>query len=471
MARLGAQSTVILPAQVDPEQAPSGSKSPKFCTIRLSLTGKHHRVDPGVPSAVKTENVGGESHTVEEDPPATREVVIEERWLCHCCDEDFRDKNGLKIHLEEQHRLEQTSQIVSGRDFFRTDETPVTTNLVSFKSSEPEVQDQQLHDDEDGLFQLEGQTDVSGLAENFALIEDTTVEGVEFAKAELSPLSSRARAESAREKRRARESTAKRKQRRRTNSTGRTQPKDIHPGGENDFTSLSLTESDNLQRVAAVPVFLCDVCAETFSSQKKLQMHRKTAHSGELENFVQANWKTCSICNKNFHAKTALRNHLVESHGIKGTIATFDCDICGKQFTSRSRLKDHQTNHSTVRPHMCATCGKTYKTERHLKFHMHVHADSDGFPCAKCGKVFKTKHYLNMHMQRTHPDTRRFNCDFCGKMYKTKNVLDEHIEYHKNEKNYICDLCGGRFNTRKLLGSHKKFCSKPPGQNHQLETM
>ncbi|XP_066916560.1 gastrula zinc finger protein xFG20-1-like [Clytia hemisphaerica] len=106
--------------------------------------------------------------------------------------------------------------------------------------------------------------------------------------------------------------------------------------------------------------FKCPLCENaTFSSLKKLDLHKKRAH----ETIFQTQWK---------------------------------CDICEKFLSNKGSLSRHLKMHNGLRPYTCAVCGKSFSQKYHYQYHLNTH--SKPFKCEVCGKSFSQRPSLNNHL-------------------------------------------------------------------------
>ena len=69
----------------------------------------------------------------------------------------------------------------------------------------------------------------------------------------------------------------------------------------------------------AEKVFQCHICGKTFTTSKKIRMHRYQVHRSE-------GTFNCELCGSTFKTKSTLSNHLSWSHGDP----SFECEFCSK---------------------------------------------------------------------------------------------------------------------------------------------
>jgi uncharacterized Zn-finger protein len=84
-----------------------------------------------------------------------------------------------------------------------------------------------------------------------------------------------------------------------------------------------------------------------------------------------------------------------------------ECTICGKAFSHKFRLSEHQRVHDNLRPYPCTVenCGKEYKTTTALKDHMlGSHGGEKKFCCGNCGVQFGRITSYRKHCLDYHPE-------------------------------------------------------------------
>ncbi|XP_062560857.1 transcription factor Ouib-like [Armigeres subalbatus] len=119
---------------------------------------------------------------------------------------------------------------------------------------------------------------------------------------------------------------------------GKTVPCD-HSGCTEIFTSHQALRSHKL-RVhdpnyvePEVTAFICEICANSYTTKESLKRHRYSHVPDERPN-------VCTFCPRKFSTVHALNMHLNRHNGIKNQI----CPYCGVRKTTRNELRSHINN-------------------------------------------------------------------------------------------------------------------------------
>ena len=113
------------------------------------------------------------------------------------------------------------------------------------------------------------------------------------------------------------------------------------------------------------PVFQCNICHDTSSTDAKLKKHYSAVHNQILRDFL------CAVCSKSYGDKRQLEVHNEVAH-LK--MKRFDCRVCGKKFGRRSSLRAHMKYlHSGGGSNFaCDKCPIVYKSKRNLLNHVEI---------------------------------------------------------------------------------------------------
>lgn len=87
----------------------------------------------------------------------------------------------------------------------------------------------------------------------------------------------------------------------------------------------------------------CDICNETFLSQRKLLFHKKQHEKNQLyDEFIAENFDlSCDLCDAEFTSFNDARQHYKASHNEdKGYLK-----CCGMKYRSFSLIRDHIKKH------------------------------------------------------------------------------------------------------------------------------
>ncbi|CAL4061858.1 unnamed protein product [Meganyctiphanes norvegica] len=194
----------------------------------------------------------------------------------------------------------------------------------------------------------------------------------------------------------------------------------------------------------------CPECDESFSTQRKFDVHFNYKHMGI------APWKgehVCEDCGKVFTQKVSLRVHRMFKHGAPKRYKCAKCEYVGP---TKEYLKRHSKVHTNHCQYVCPTCGKGLKTAETFRNHMVIHTNEGRFLCDICNKAFNHKGAYEDH-RRIHQDERDFACRYCGATFKAYKHVARHIRaVHLNDKRFVCDICGSQFMTSFNLKGHLK---------------
>lgn len=254
---------------------------------------------------------------------------------------------------------------------------------------------------------------------------------------------------------------------------------------------ITQIQMDSLQREQAedrtkikIKSFECFACHRMFVSEKALRCHMPL-HEG-----MQFG---CPLCEKFFHMKKYVRDHLIYRHGFdkksklpplktriidnfeyhKPQVSRYECYLCCRTYPSRSKLNSHFKSHLDVLE--CSICMKIFKSTESRRRHMQLHNSQVKHECSQCNKKFTVKRYLMSHMRTKHtaPSLKqqtRYICDHCGENFENRRFLSRHrSSAHKMNKKFArkrsgvhsrekvqCEICGNQFATESQLNAHKK---------------
>ncbi|XP_055590599.1 zinc finger protein ZFP2-like isoform X2 [Uranotaenia lowii] len=265
----------------------------------------------------------------------------------------------------------------------------------------------------------------------------------------------------------------------------------------------------------------CTICERMFDRVMFVKYHLESEHV-PLDESNGYDYQ-CAICKKNFVAFEHLTSH-VKLHPEK---KFWHCVECKKLFRRSDKFKDHQRLHLNDRPFLCTYCGKDFPTTKYMSRHLATHMKEkvkkpdEEFECEVCSKKFKYKSNYTNHMKthgpehakqvKSDPDSppkkiylcsicgrncgsssnltvhmRRHNgqaicsCSVCGKGYPRKADLVMHMRKHTGEKPYECSTCGRGFARRDKLRIHIRThtgekpyacpCGRAYAQKNDLKT-
>jgi hypothetical protein len=116
----------------------------------------------------------------------------------------------------------------------------------------------------------------------------------------------------------------------------------------------------------------------------------------------------------------------------------FSCPICSQVFPSYDNLAKHMAKHlptETVRSpdnskiHYCKVCNRAFSRSDMLTRHMRLHTGLKPYECKICGQVFSRSDHLNTH-QRTHTGEKPYKCPQCPYAACRRDMITRHMRIH-----------------------------------------
>ncbi|KAH1173706.1 zinc finger protein PLAGL1 [Mauremys mutica] len=198
----------------------------------------------------------------------------------------------------------------------------------------------------------------------------------------------------------------------------------------------------------------CQLCGKIFVSVEKLTAHTY-AHTGERP-------YRCSQqgCTKAFISKYKLIRHSATHSPQK----SHQCGYCEKTFHRKDHLKNHlQTHDPNKMAFKCEECGKKYNTKLGYKRHLALHAATSGdLTCRVCSQEFVGTEVLLEHL-KTHAGKpgsstkeKKHKCDHCEHYFYTRKDVRRHMVVHTGCKDFLCQFCAQRFGRKDHLTRHVK---------------
>ncbi|XP_023952542.2 zinc finger protein 850 [Bicyclus anynana] len=190
----------------------------------------------------------------------------------------------------------------------------------------------------------------------------------------------------------------------------------------------------------------CNDCGRTFQRKNSFEVHSQM-HTV----------RTCRACGMQFTNRGCYREHRAKCEpdakpnlkliprSRRSNIrdpATFTCDYCNKTYHSRPQLKNHiQWIHMDIRPHQCQWCGKRFYTPARLAEHTVVHTRVRNFECDICGAKLVSKMAAVYHRRR-HTGEKPYECQDCGEKFISSSRRSEHAKRRHNKgSRFQCTLC------------------------------
>ncbi|OWK52470.1 zinc finger protein PLAGL1 isoform X2 [Lonchura striata] len=193
----------------------------------------------------------------------------------------------------------------------------------------------------------------------------------------------------------------------------------------------------------------------------------------------------CRLCGKIFDSIDKLTVHTYVHKGER----PYKCSQhgCTKAFISKYKLLRHSATHSPQKSHQCGYCEKTFHRKDHLKNHLQTHDPNKmAFKCEECGKKYNTKLGYKRHLALHAATSGDLTCRVCAQEFGGTEVLLEHLKSHAGkptgnmkEKKHKCDHCERHFYTRKDVRRHMvvhtgckdflcQFCAQRFGRKDHL---
>uniref|UniRef100_UPI00398E911E zinc finger protein PLAGL1-like isoform X2 n=1 Tax=Pristiophorus japonicus TaxID=55135 RepID=UPI00398E911E len=207
--------------------------------------------------------------------------------------------------------------------------------------------------------------------------------------------------------------------------------------------------------------FPCPPCGKIFFS-----VDRPTAHSDSL---TGERPYTCSQhdCAKAFISKYKLIRHMATHCPQK----SHRCSFCEKMFHRKDHLKNHLLTHDPNKVQLrCVECGKRYNTKLGYRRHLALHAAAAGeLACGVCAREFARTDQLLEHLKghagrlAGAPGSRekRHACDRCERRFYTRKDVRRHTVVHTGRKDFLCQFCAQRFGRKDHLTRHTKKSHGP----------
>ncbi|XP_045781546.1 zinc finger protein 62 homolog [Maniola jurtina] len=259
-----------------------------------------------------------------------------------------------------------------------------------------------------------------------------------------------------------------------------------------------LQMKEHLSETHKTDMFLCSECPLLFKTESEARQHQKKCHGpGKLTcndcgrtfkrkasfdvHSQMHNVRTCRTCGVQFTNRGCYREHRAKCEpdakpdlktvprSRRSNIrdpATFTCDYCNKTYHSRPQLKNHILwIHLDIRPHQCQWCGKRFYTPARLAEHTVVHTRERNFECDICGAKLVSKMAAVYHRRR-HTGEKPYECSDCGEKFISSSRRSEHAKRRHNKGPRLqCTLCVSSFVRSHELKKHMEKAHNPDSQN------
>lgn len=199
----------------------------------------------------------------------------------------------------------------------------------------------------------------------------------------------------------------------------------------------------------------CDYCEQTFVWKRYLYKHLNNHHKAEDKHFC----KTCLAC---LPSEEDLAQHDSTEHANRRPL-THSCGICQKEFHFKYKLDEHMFEHTGEKAHACQKCSQKFVSRKDLDRHMMEHQQEVSFRCNTCEKTFSTIDELQRHV-RLHTGNAKYSCSLCHASFRWKSQLTSHMVVHSADRDFRCTFCARKFKRKRDLIRHVKIYhdTKPP---------
>ncbi|KAG8192796.1 hypothetical protein JTE90_019114 [Oedothorax gibbosus] len=168
-----------------------------------------------------------------------------------------------------------------------------------------------------------------------------------------------------------------------------------------------------------------------------------------------------SGCARTFSSNFKLSRHLLIHSGDR----RFQCTSCDRRFHRKDHLKNHLQVHNPNKIlHKCDKCQKTYCSPMSYRKHIALHAAESGdLVCRICGMLQPDREAILCHLKvhtnsRTlrGPSERKYPCKLCDRSFFTKKDVKRHLVVHTGKRDFVCKFCPQRFGRKDHLVRHTK---------------
>ncbi|XP_030752948.1 oocyte zinc finger protein XlCOF6-like isoform X2 [Sitophilus oryzae] len=170
-------------------------------------------------------------------------------------------------------------------------------------------------------------------------------------------------------------------------------------------------------------LFTCAHCDKKYRKKVNLKYHIEDKHIGSRSSRMKISQKKvygCAVCG----FQTLYRSSLIQHeavHVAPEERELFGCSHCEKKYFTKDGLEYHlKDNHidsrmkeSQKKVYRCSTCSYQTPSMSNHRQHEKVHLapeDRQLFACTQCDKKYTSKRNLQHHLKRDHVDSRNADC-------------------------------------------------------------
>uniref|UniRef100_W5N2T7 Si:dkey-154p10.3 n=1 Tax=Lepisosteus oculatus TaxID=7918 RepID=W5N2T7_LEPOC len=175
----------------------------------------------------------------------------------------------------------------------------------------------------------------------------------------------------------------------------------------------------------------------SFSKKKKRRTTKRLQAQNSRKNVSKTHQETarekkrmrkefcCSLCDRKFSSKLALRRHM----GIHSGVKPFECEDCQYKTRLKASLIQHMRIHTGEKPFKCSQCSYASIDASSLRRHSRIHTQEKPHQCQHCPYSCIQKKSLDLHVRRHHTG-EAFSCHLCPYTSPDKQLIHRHIKRH-----------------------------------------
>ncbi|KAF4529311.1 hypothetical protein B566_EDAN011405 [Ephemera danica] len=202
----------------------------------------------------------------------------------------------------------------------------------------------------------------------------------------------------------------------------------------NTLLPIQVNENDIL------PLQICLWCYSALEMAFKLQESSIAADKALVTLFGDRSQKCLDEVNK--------KSHMLRFHR---EYKPYECEMCNKRYHVKCDLKNHMHIHSsTISTFLCDSCGCCFASP--ILLLNHIHRGHNTKPCLFCNKQFGQL-LMKRHMNREHFHERKYRCDICYNSFYSTTDVEYHKKLHRS-KRVECHFCGKIFSLASSLNTH-----------------